>query len=102
MSSPLPADGQCGDYDTAIVETVSSDIGTNPYMDSRYGGPTAPASNVDAPDEVIHVTDIDCGPSAPRSVAPTLPESVPPEGSPAASSVPAGDLPPSIDASNNR
>ena len=43
-----PTDGGVctGDRDVSISETVTSDISLNRYMDSGYGGPSSPASNV--------------------------------------------------------
>ena len=63
-----PTDGGVctGNRDVSVSETVTSDISLNPYMDSGYGGPTSPASNVTAPDEIIHVTDPDCAATRPN------------------------------------
>ncbi len=110
VSAPAP-DGLCGNYNTSVPEAVTSDIGTNPYMDSSYGGPTSPAANVSAPDEVIHVTDTDCGGTAPlnRAAPPALNGSAPSAQPSAGQSTNStsnsepppvatpGDLPPSIE-----
>ena len=101
-----PTDGGVctGDRDVSVSETVTSDISLNRYMDSGYGGPTSPAPNVGAPDEIIHVTDPDCttGAQTNRVTPPTLngsaPNAVSPGGNGAPTSNGSGDLPPSVEA----
>ena len=101
----VPDNGTCtGAYDLPISETVTSDISLNPYMDSGYGGPSSPAPNVGAPDEVIHVTDPYCttGAQVNRGAPPALNGSAPNTVSPGSNSAPApsgsGALPPSVEA----
>ena len=89
-------------YIATIKAVVTSNISLNPYMDSGYGGPTAPAANVGAPDMVFYIADNDCAPavqtnrSAPPTLNGTAPNSVAPDGSGTPST--GGELPPSIEA----
>ncbi len=105
VNAPAP-DGLCGDRTMSIVETVTSDINLNRYMDSGYGGPTSPAPNVDAPDMLVQVTDTDCPTDSQtnRVTPPTLngsaPQGVTPNG--AAPGSDSGDLPPSVDAASGQ
>ncbi len=99
----VPDNGSCtGAYDLTISETETSDINLNPYMDSGYGGPSSPAPNVGAPDEVIHVTDPHCttGAEVNHGAPPALNGSTPNSVSPGSNPAPSGssDLPPSVDA----
>ena len=101
----VPDDGVCtGAYDLPISETVTSDISLNPYMDSGYGGPSSPAPNVSAPDEIVHVTDPYCtsGAQISRETPPALNGSAPNAVSPGSAGAPApsgsSDLPPSVEA----
>ena len=104
-----PTDGGVctGDRDVSISETVTSDISLNRYMDSGYGGPSSPASNVDAPDEIIHVTDPDCSTTGqthqvepPPALNGAAPQAAPPNGAAPGSN--SGDLPPSVDAAGGQ
>ena len=99
----VPDDGVCtGAYDLTISETETSDISFNPYMDSGYGGPSSPAPNVGAPDEIIHVTDPHCttGSQTNRVPPPALNGSAPNAVSPGSNPAPSGssELPPSVEA----
>ena len=99
----VPDDGVCtGDYDLPIGEAVTSNINLNPYMDLGYGGPNAPAPNVIAPAEIIHVTDPYCttGAQVNREPPPVLNGAAPNAISPGGTSAPqgGGELPPSVEA----
>ena len=101
VTAPTDSGACTGDRDVSVSEAVASDISLNPYMDSGYGGPTSPAPNVGAPDEIIHVTDPDCTTGAqtnrepPPAVNGAAPNAVSPGGANAPSG--SGDLPPSVD-----
>ncbi len=93
-------DGVCTatNYSTSVIETVSSNITFNKYMDSPYGGPTSPAPNVTAPDMPVTVVDNDCPGPSPQTggSAPALNGAAPQGQAPQGNG--SSDMPPAVNA----